>query len=165
MNEPQQATVLVLHGRLVAATVHSLEPMIAGLLIVDRPRLVVDLSRVAVCDMAGAALLLGAARLARQRGGELRLAAPSPVVCRWLADDATMTEIPAFTSVESAVDADEWELLAPVPCIDGIDVDALDPWRSTPVHAVFGSGRPLWRATVSSSDRARQRRGPASRRR
>jgi anti-anti-sigma factor len=153
MDEPQQATVLALHGRLVEATVGSLEPMLAGLLISGQPRLVVDLSQIAVCDTAGVALLAGFARLARERGGELRLAAPSPAVCPWLRIGGTISEIATFTSVDGAMEADRLDLVGPAPCID-----ELRSW-----HSAFGVRRPQWRFRTSA--RARSRRGPASRRR
>ena len=161
MDEVRTATVLTLHGRLVEDTVGALEPMLTGLLVADRPWLVIDLSEVAVCDTAGAAMLAGAARLARERGGEVRLAAPSPAMSSWL-----MTDIPTFTSVDGAVEADftpddgsldgDAEIdPGPASCIE-----PLDTWHR-PVVA-FGARRPQWR--VRTSDRARSRRGPASRR-
>jgi ABC-type transporter Mla MlaB component len=145
MEEPRTAMVLTLHGRLVEDTVCALEPMLTGLLVAERPWLVIDLSEVAVCDTFGAAMLAGAARLALERGGELRFAAPSPAMGPWLG--ATIT---AFASVDGAVEA-----FGDESCVE------LDAWHR-PTTA-FGVRRPLWR--VSSSDRARSRRGPASRRR
>jgi ABC-type transporter Mla MlaB component len=147
--------VLALHGRLAFDTVPSLEPMLVGLL-VDQARLVVDLSQVAVCDTAGAELLAGAARMARERGGELRLAAPSASVCPWLLAAQAMADVAVFTSVDGAMAADELDLVAPAPCID-----ALAPWPAP--DRAFGARRPQW--SVRSAARARSRRGPASRRR
>jgi anti-anti-sigma factor len=155
MGDQRPPTVLALHGRLASDTVPSLEPMLVGLL-VDRARLVVDLSQVAVCDTEGVQLLAVAARMARERGGELRLAAPSASVCPWLHATQAMAEIAVFTSVDGAMAADELDLLGPAPCID-----PLAPWPAT--ARAFGTRRPQW--SVRSAGRARSRRGPASRRR
>jgi anti-anti-sigma factor len=152
MDESRTAMVLTLHGRLVEDTVGALEPMLTGLLVAHQLRLVIDLSEVAVCDTAGVAMLAGAARLARERGGELRLAAPSPAMSPWLADIAT------FTSVDGAVAADDLDHPEPAFCVDPVDPTW---WR--PAVTAFGARRPQWR--LRTSDRARSRRGPASRRR
>jgi anti-anti-sigma factor len=157
MDESRTAMVLTLHGRLVEDTVGALEPMLTGLLVAHQLRLVIDLSEVAVCDTAGAAMLAGAARLARERGGERRLAAPSPAMSPWLHTGDAMAGIATFTSVDGAVAADDLDHPEPAPCIDPVD-----PWRRPAVTA-FGARRPQWR--VRTSDRARSRRGPASRRR
>src|SRR5262249_25807059 len=69
-SDPMSAVVLALNGLLVDGTVATVELMLAGLLVADEPRLVLDVSRVTVCDTAGAQLLVGAADLARSRGGE-----------------------------------------------------------------------------------------------
>ena len=148
--------VLTLHGRLVEDTVRALEPMLTGLLGADRLRLVIDLSEVAVCDTAGAAMLAGAARLARERGGELRLAAPSPAMGPWLTAGDAMAGIATFGSVDGAVAADDHDPLATAPCFEPLDT------LSRPATIAFGARRPQWR--VRTSDRARSRRGPASRR-
>jgi anti-anti-sigma factor len=154
MEESRPPTVVALHGRLASDTVPSLEPMLAGLLD-DQPRLVVDLSQVAVCDTAGAELLADAARRARERGGELRLAAPSAAVSPWLLVADLTAQIAIFTSVDGAVDADELDLLGPAPCVDD-----LEAWP-TPARA-FGTRRPQWRDW--SARRISARRRPVSRR-
>ncbi|MEV8514826.1 STAS domain-containing protein [Dactylosporangium sp. NPDC051484] len=150
------AVVLALEGLLVDGTAETIEPVLAGLLVADKPRLVLDVSQVTVCDTTGAALLVTAAGMARDRGGELRLAAPSPAIRSWLHIAAGMSGIATFASVEGALDADPRDLLGtaaqPVAaCVD-------DPPARTLPH-----GRPRWR--VNPSGRARSRRGPASRRR
>jgi anti-anti-sigma regulatory factor len=152
------AVVLALHGLLVEGTVETVEPVLAGCLVVAEPRLVLDVSQVTVCDTAGAALLVRVADLARLRGGELRLAAPSPAIRSWAQVAAGMDGIAAFASVEGAVDADPRDLLVVVPgqCPPGaacVDEPAY-PQRSS---------RPRWR--VNPSARGRSRRGPASPRR
>lgn len=154
------AVVLALHGLLVEGTVETVEPVLAGCLVATQPRLVLDVSQVTVCDTAGAALLVRVAELAWQRGGELRLAAPSPAIRSWAQVAAGMDGIAAFATVEGAVEADPRDLLtgsltgAPgaactAECID----EPVSPQR----------GRPRWR--VNPSGRGRSRRGPASPRR
>ncbi|MET7418499.1 STAS domain-containing protein [Dactylosporangium sp. NPDC005555] len=157
------AVVLALHGLLVEGTVETVEPVLAGCLVAAEPRLVLDVSQVTVCDTAGAALLVRVAELARQRGGELRLAVPSPAIRSWAQVAAGMDRIATFASVEGAVDADPRDLLpgpgqgaadlgaaAPTaPCVD----EPLQPQRR----------RPRWR--VNPSARGRSRRGPTSPRR
>lgn len=149
------AVVLALHGLLVDGTVTTIEPVLAGLLVTDEPRLVLDVSQVTVCDTTGAALLVSVARLARARGGELRLAAPSPAIRSWLHVAAGMSGIATFATVEGALDADPRDLLGAAAPPDAACVD------ESP--RTFPRGRPRWR--VNPSGRARSRRGPASPRR
>jgi anti-sigma B factor antagonist len=153
------AVVLALHGLLVDGTVATVEPVLARLLGADEPRLVLDVSQVTVCDTAGAALLASVAGLARDRGGELRLAAPSPAIRSWLHVAVAMSGIAAFGTVEGALEADPRDLLgaahsAVAACVD----EPVQPARRT-----FPTNRPRWR--VNPSGRARSRRGPASPRR
>ena len=152
MRHPRSATVLALYGRLVQDTVQSLEPMLAGMLVVDRPRLIVDLSEVADCDTAGAAMLAMAARLARAQGGELRIAAPSAAMDPWLHP----LDVAVFGTVDGAVEADHLDLVGPAPCLEPLEV-----WR-TPHTTAFSARRPLWR--LRSAARAHSHRGPASQR-
>ncbi|GAA3252688.1 STAS domain-containing protein [Dactylosporangium siamense] len=152
------AVVLALHGLLVEGTVETVEPVLAGCLVAAAPRLVLDVSQVTVCDTAGAALLVRVATLAWQRGGELRLAAPSPAIRSWAQVATGMDTIAAFATVEGAVEADPRDLLTggalpggnpPAACVD----EPAYPQRR----------RPRWR--VNPSARGRSRRGPASPRR
>jgi anti-anti-sigma factor len=152
------AVVLALHGLLVDGTVATIEPVLEGLLVAEEPRLVLDVSQVTVCDTTGAALLVSVADRAFERGGELRLAAPSPAIRSWLTIAPGMSGIAAFATVEGALDADPRDLIGegprrelPAACVDE------PPTRN------FPRGRPRWR--VNPSGRARSRRGPASPRR
>lgn len=150
------SVVMALHGLLVEGTVETVEPVLAGCLVADAPWLVLDLSQVTVCDSAGAALLLRVAELARQRGGELRFAAPSPAIRSWSQVADGVSGIAAFATVEGALEADPRDLLpSPAPAAAGC-ID--EPGRSP-----FAGRRPRWR--VNPSGRARSRRGPASPRR
>ncbi|GAA3451356.1 STAS domain-containing protein [Dactylosporangium matsuzakiense] len=162
------AVVLALHGLLIEGTVASIEPVLAGLLVADEPRLVLDVSQVTVCDTTGAQLLVDVADMARSRGGELRLAAPSPAIRSWLSVAAGMSDIAAFATVEGALDADPRDLvgqglLPPAVCVDEPPL----PLEGDG-HRTFPQKRPRWRVnpkTVNPSGRARSRRGPASPRR
>ncbi|MGI5237377.1 STAS domain-containing protein [Dactylosporangium sp. CA-139066] len=152
------AVVLALHGLLVEGTVATIEPVLEGLLVADEPRLVLDVSQVTVCDTTGAALLVSVAGRARERGGELRLAAPSPAIRSWFTVAPGMSGIATFATVEGALEADPHDLLGepaprerPAECVD------------EPPARTFPHGRPRWR--VNPSGRARSRRGPASPRR
>src|SRR3954452_24398823 len=107
------AVVLALHGLLVEGTVATIEPVLAGLLVADEPRLVLDVSQVTVCDTTGADLLVGVAGLARARGGELRLAAPSPAIRPWRGVAVGMSGIATFATVEGALAAAPRDLLGP----------------------------------------------------
>ncbi|GAA2361700.1 STAS domain-containing protein [Dactylosporangium salmoneum] len=153
------AVVLALHGLLVDGTVATIEPVLAGLLVPDEPHLVLDLSQVTVCDTTGAALLVGVAETARARGGELRLAAPSPAIRSWLPVAPGMSGIATFATVEGALEADPRDLLGPAAHAEPPASACIDdpPARKLP------HGRPRWR--VNPSGRARSRRGPASPRR
>jgi anti-anti-sigma regulatory factor len=155
---PMSAVVLALHGLLVDGTVATIEPVLAGLLVADEPRLVLDVSQVTVCDTTGAELLVSVAGVARERGGELRLAAPSPAIRAWLPVATGMSGIATFGTVEGALEADPRDLVGPAvapvaACVD----EPADPPRA------FPRNRPRWR--VNPSGRARSRRGPASPRR
>ncbi|MET7397098.1 STAS domain-containing protein [Dactylosporangium sp. NPDC005572] len=146
--------VLALHGLLVEGTVATVEPVLAGCLGTHEPSLVLDVSQITVCDTAGAALLVSVAEVARGRGGEVRLADPSPAIRSWLSVAAGMSAIAVFATVEGAVEADPRDLLAGAPPAAANCVDE---------RPVLRSRRP--RRRVNPSGRARSRRGPASPRR
>lgn len=161
------AVVLALHGLLVEGTVETVEPVLAGCLVAAgpaagphlAPQLVLDVSQVTVCDTAGAALLVRVAELAWQRGGELRLAAPSPAIRSWAQIAAGMDAIAAFATVEGAVEADPRDLIGGDTGLSArLEAAACVDEPSYPQHR-----RPHWR--VNPSARGRSRRGPASPRR
>ena len=69
------------HGEIDLYTVPKLQRELANLLAASDPvRLVVDLSGVDFCDSTGVNVLLAAHRQAREKGGDLELAAPRPAV-------------------------------------------------------------------------------------
>ena len=74
-------TVLALAGEIDLYTAPRLQrELTAALSAADHPRLIIDMSAVEFCDSTGMNVLLAAHRLARERGGELALAAPRPGV-------------------------------------------------------------------------------------
>jgi anti-anti-sigma factor len=74
----------------------------------DQPRLVLDLSGVAVCDSSGLNLMVQTHQLAARHGGWLRLAGPQPLVRRALEATNLTRLLTVHDSVAAAVaDADE----------------------------------------------------------
>jgi anti-sigma B factor antagonist len=74
-------TICRVAGEIDIFSAHTLrEHLLAAL---DRPgsRLLLDLSQVTLMDTSGVAVLISTLRRAAQRGGTLRLLAPSPAVC------------------------------------------------------------------------------------
>jgi anti-sigma B factor antagonist len=71
-------TIAELAGELDVASAPALREQLLGLLRPGSSRLVVDLSKVSVCDASGLAVLVSAGRRARLLGGFLRLTAVSP---------------------------------------------------------------------------------------
>ena len=80
--QPQgEYVVMSVQGEIDLYTVPRLQRELAGVLAASEPvRLVVDLSGVDFCDSTGVNVLLAAHRQARERGGDLELAAPRPAV-------------------------------------------------------------------------------------
>jgi anti-anti-sigma factor len=71
-------TIAELAGELDSASAPALREQLLSLLRPGSSRLLVDLSRVSLCDASGLAVLVGISRRARRLGGFLRLAAVSP---------------------------------------------------------------------------------------
>jgi anti-sigma B factor antagonist len=68
-------------GEIDLYTVPKLQRELASVLAAGDPiRLIVDLSGVDFCDSTGVNVLLAAHRQAREKGGDLELAAPRPAV-------------------------------------------------------------------------------------
>ncbi len=69
------------HGEIDLYTVPRLQRELANVLATgEAVRLVIDLSGVDFCDSTGVNVLLAAHRQAREKGGDLELAAPRPAV-------------------------------------------------------------------------------------
>jgi anti-anti-sigma factor len=77
-------TIAELAGELDIASAPGLREQLLGLLQPGSSRLLIDLSKVNLCDASGLAVLVGIGRRARLLGGFLRLAAVSPQVDRVL---------------------------------------------------------------------------------
>lgn len=77
-------TIASLEGELDIATVPELRERLLGLLGPGVRLLIIDLSGVSFCDVAGLAVLIGTQRRATARGIVLRLAAPRPQVVKLL---------------------------------------------------------------------------------
>jgi anti-sigma B factor antagonist len=73
--------VMSVQGEIDLYTVPKLQRELASVLATGDPvRLIVDLSAVDFCDSTGVNVLLAAHRQAREKGGDLELAAPRPAV-------------------------------------------------------------------------------------
>jgi anti-anti-sigma factor len=77
-------TIASLEGELDIATVPELRERLLGLLGPGVRLLIIDLSGVSFCDVAGLAVLIGTQRRATAHGIVLRLAAPRPTVLNLL---------------------------------------------------------------------------------
>ena len=77
-------TIAELAGELDIASAQGLREQLLSLLRPGSGRLLIDLSKVSLCDASGLAVLIGIGRRARLLGGFLRLAAVSPQADRVL---------------------------------------------------------------------------------
>jgi anti-anti-sigma factor len=77
-------TIASLEGELDIATVPELRERLLGVLGPGVRLLIIDLSGVSFCDVAGLAVLIGTQRRATARGVVIRLAAPRPQVLKLL---------------------------------------------------------------------------------
>jgi anti-sigma B factor antagonist len=83
----------------------TLEPLHDALLLLaagERPRLVLDMSEVSMCDSSGLNLMVRIHRLATRGGGWLRIAAPQPGVRRSLEVTNLIQLLPVYDSVSAA---------------------------------------------------------------
>jgi anti-sigma B factor antagonist len=105
-------TIVTICGEIDLYTAPRLHSELAGLLAEGMPtRVVVDMSGVEFCDSTGMNVLLSCLRRARERGGELEIAAPKPAVRKIL----QVTGLDSvFTLVE---DADPRGLSRPKPAV------------------------------------------------
>jgi anti-anti-sigma factor len=77
-------TIARLEGELDIATVPALRERLLGVLSADVRLLIIDLSGVSFCDVAGLTVLIGPQRRATARGIVVRLAAPRPQLVKLL---------------------------------------------------------------------------------
>lgn len=80
----RSCTIARLEGDLDIATVPALRERLLRVLGPDVRLLIIDLSGVSFCDVAGLAVLIGTQRRATERGIVVRLAAPRPQVVKLL---------------------------------------------------------------------------------
>ncbi len=93
-------TIVTICGEIDLYTAPRLHSELASLQADDMPaRIVIDMSGVEFCDSTGMNVLLSCLRRARERGGDLEIAAPKPAVRKIL----QVTGLDAvFTLVENA---------------------------------------------------------------
>lgn len=105
-------TIVTIRGEIDLYTAPRLHSELVGLLTEGMPtRVIIDMSGVEFCDSTGMNVLLSCLRRARERGGELEIAAPKPAVRKIL----QVTGLDAvFTLVE---DADARGLSRPKPAV------------------------------------------------
>jgi len=78
------STIAGLHGALDTTTAPVLRERLRGVLSPGVELLIIDLSGVSSCDVAGLAMLIGTQRRATARGITVRLASPSPQIAELL---------------------------------------------------------------------------------
>jgi anti-anti-sigma regulatory factor len=76
---------------------------------------VLNLAAVDACDAAGLSMLEGYDRAATAAGVQVRLAAPTPPVCRALRARGLMSRLRVFASVDGAARGDVLDLLSSMP--------------------------------------------------
>jgi anti-sigma B factor antagonist len=105
-------TIVTIRGEIDLYTAPRLHSELAGLLAEDMPaRVVIDMSGVEFCDSTGMNVLLSCLRRARERGGELEIAAPKPAVRKIL-------QVTGLDSVFTLVEATDLnDLSRPKPAV------------------------------------------------
>jgi anti-anti-sigma factor len=106
VTDTHDPVVVSVHGRIFYGTHEPLVDALTPLTESARPRIVVDLADVPMCDSTGLNILVQANLRAAARGGWLRLAAPQPMVSRVLEITGLDRTLPIYDSVVDAV-ADE----------------------------------------------------------
>lgn len=127
-------TVVHLAGAVTGETAGVLEHALVEVFAPGTSRIVVELSGVTRCDDLGVAVLAGAAAVAVDRGGEIRLAAPPPCVYAWLRAENLMAQVATFVSVPGAVRAELVELV----CAPDRHPQS---WTATAAHAALAATR------------------------
>jgi anti-anti-sigma factor len=95
-------TVVIPQGPLYFDTIEPLRDALLPLGAGERPRIVLDLSGVAMCDSSGLNLMVQTHRLAVRRGGWVRLVAPRPSVRRVLEATNLTRVLPTYDTVDAA---------------------------------------------------------------
>jgi anti-sigma B factor antagonist len=102
-HHPPNTAVLVLRGSLDIDTAPSLKANLSRLVDRAAPRVVVDVSGLDFCDSMGVGVLVTAHGRAMERGGWVRLAAPSGFLRRLFATLGLTDYLALFPDVESAL--------------------------------------------------------------
>lgn len=79
-HRPDGVAVVVPRGRLNMVAARGLKETLAGLVGEGSTRIVVDLAETTFLDSSGLGALIGGLKAARQAGGDLRIARPTPEV-------------------------------------------------------------------------------------
>ena len=108
--ERDGVTILHLGGASLMNSTSALERRAALLLTQIRRPLIIDLSQIEACDLAGAAALVGAGRAAPP-ATPVRLAGATSPVQQVLHAAGVPRTVPTFTTIEGAIRADSTELL------------------------------------------------------
>jgi anti-sigma B factor antagonist len=93
--------VVALHGELDIADAAGVAAALAAV-IAREPQIIVDLAGLEFIDARGIGVLARGRKLARLAGGELRLAAPRPLVLRLLTLTRLTDVLPVYPSVDEA---------------------------------------------------------------
>lgn len=102
---PDGIGVVVPHGRLNMTSARQLKDVLAELVAAGTARIVVDLGETSFLDSSGLGALIGGLKAARQAGGDLRVARPTPAVTSVFALTNLDRVLRARDSVETAFDA------------------------------------------------------------
>ncbi|MFE5914005.1 STAS domain-containing protein [Streptomyces wedmorensis] len=100
-----RTAVLTVEGELDMETADRLEDLLAEQFGQGRRRLVLDLAALGFMDSSGLNVLIRAVNRAREIGGDLYLAAPTPAVRRILEITGVTTTIPPHDGVADALAA------------------------------------------------------------
>lgn len=95
-------TVVVANGSIYFDTHGALKETLLALAVEDKPRIILDLSGVDLCDSSGLNLMAQTHLMATRNGGWLRLAGVQPIV-RQVLDATHLTRmLPIFETAEQA---------------------------------------------------------------
>jgi anti-sigma B factor antagonist len=102
---PDGVAVVVPQGRLNMVAARQMKDLLATLVSEGSSRIVVDLERTTFLDSSGLGALIGGLKSARQAGGDLRIARPTPEVMTVFTLTNMDKVLRPRTDVESAFDA------------------------------------------------------------
>ncbi|MDG6105786.1 STAS domain-containing protein [Dactylosporangium aurantiacum] len=107
VREKDGYSIVTPHGDVFADTFEPLYTAVMALAAGDRPRIVLDLAEVRLCDSSGLGMLFSAHRLVRRREGSLRLVGVQPNVAMVLRITNMDQQLDVRGSVEAATG--DWE--------------------------------------------------------